>query len=633
MNYEEHLLNCAEWYHHHKPTVQKLPEFFDSEDQLFESMLESLLYEAHESIQEKIDLPERPVLNAVDLETDEPGIISATVGSNLDISRKKKSKPCEIKYSRISGMKTLDKSKEIEISEKKIDKLLLSAHNKLQKKIGKDQDAAAMHFMTKEEKAFERKRKKQESDAEKTRKKEEKDRKARVATTKDQPSVEALDELQEAMGDDDTQNQSHEPSLKPEQNKKEISDKPVKPKKEKEINYESVVTSADSLKPPRKNKDEVVIHPSPLPFDRHMTALTASGACKELRSTLLCGEPKKNKHLRIIEGPPGTGKTTKLIEDIVDFAKKNPDNRILVCSPTNVGICDLYSRAVKQKVVGHLMLSKQHTLDGVPVNNFVSLEDAKFVFCTFSGRSSPKMWHQSFSALFMDEAAQCPESIAWGVIRPDVKFIYMVGDTQQLSSIVSPQGKLLGHDKSLMERLIKMGVESEILTTQRRMHPQIVKYPNVRFYENKLTSIGTDYKTSQNPYEVHNVPGKETRIGTSYENESEAEYAIGVATDLAKLYSNVCIITPYLGQNRRLMSYKCNVPVYTVDSFQGKEADVIILCIVRTSQEGFWSDARRLNVALTRAKKILRVICDASSHTAGEIGSLVSDARKRNLLL
>ena len=87
-----------------------------------------------------------------------------------------------------------------------------------------------------------------------------------------------------------------------------------------------------------------------------------------------------------------------------------------------------------------------------------------------------------------------------------------------------------------------------------------------------------------------------------------------MVTKISETFSNIVIISPYKSQCQVLQdmlksSNIANVAVHTLDSFQGKEADVIILSTVRTgTQIGFWNDYRRLNVGLTRAKHILRVI-------------------------
>ena len=71
--------------------------------------------------------------------------------------------------------------------------------------------------------------------------------------------------------------------------------------------------------------------------------------------------------------------------------------------------------------------------------------------------------------------------------------------------------------------------------------------------------------------------------------------------------------------------------MHTVDSFQGREADAVVLSVVRTDTSGFWDDARRLTVALTRAKHILRVVgnCDLWKN---ELKLLFEDADRRALV-
>ena len=70
------------------------------------------------------------------------------------------------------------------------------------------------------------------------------------------------------------------------------------------------------------------------------------------------------------------------------------------------------------------------------------------------------------------------------------------------------------------------------------------------------------------------------------------------------------VITPYAAQVQLLLSRKAGVEVHTVDSFQGREADVVVLSVVRDGSggPGFWQDARRWTVALTRARRKLVVV-------------------------
>ena len=95
-------------------------------------------------------------------------------------------------------------------------------------------------------------------------------------------------------------------------------------------------------------------------------------------------------------------------------------------------------------------------------------------------------------------------------------------------------------------------------------------------------------------------------------------------------YEHVVIITPYQGQTRALLAAGAS-HVHTIDSFQGHEADAVIISTVRQKEIGFWSDKRRLSVALTRAKHCLRVV-GAAHEWSSELSRLAADAETRGLL-
>jgi len=81
----------------------------------------------------------------------------------------------------------------------------------------------------------------------------------------------------------------------------------------------------------------------------------------------------------------------------------------------------------------------------------------------------------------------------------------------------------------------------------------------------------------------------------------------------------VGVITPYRGQVKRLkelldMNVYPGLEISTVDSFQGREKEIMILSLVRSNdkhQVGFLSEEKRLNVAITRAKRMMAVVCDS----------------------
>ena len=104
----------------------------------------------------------------------------------------------------------------------------------------------------------------------------------------------------------------------------------------------------------------------------------------------------------------------------------------------------------------------------------------------------------------------------------------------------------------------------------------------------------------------------------SYHNKAEARFVAKHLVELLNNGSDAIAITPYIGQVaeiRRNLSKKHHDKVRTVDGFQGKEADFILLSLVRNNQRtgssrrwGFFRDPRRINVALSRAREGLIVI-------------------------
>jgi len=387
----------------------------------------------------------------------------------------------------------------------------------------------------------------------------------------------------------------------------------------------------------------MLVYESPVPHDRHLCALAACGVHPELCPTLLGGAPAANPRLCMIEGPPGTGKTTRLLDDLQAFlATASQTTRVLVCTPTNAGAADLYVRALRRDIVGHLSLAPESIPPGVPRAPLVPLESAAVIFCTISGRNSSRVRNLVVHATFLDEAALCPEALAWGLLRPEMGFLYMVGDTKQLSAVVSDAGRALAHGRSMMERLVALGVAVERLTEQHRMDPQMLDFPNRAFYGGTLrTAAGRAPDPCAGPgvvpYAVVQVAGAERRVGTSYCNPKEAEVAVRLALALQRRRGEgrVHILVPYTAAVKAVNDLGSGVRVSTIDSFQGKEADAVVLCITRVRREGFWSDARRLVVALTRARYELRVMGDFNSFRGDPTSSLCAladDAGRRGLM-
>ena len=181
-------------------------------------------------------------------------------------------------------------------------------------------------------------------------------------------------------------------------------------------------------------------------------------------------------------------------------------------------------------------------------------------------------------------------------------------------TIISPDARELS--VSLFERMVGK-CKKILLDTQYRMHPLINEFPSRTFYEGKLKS---DPKNAQkrcpSPYPKNVVfleaCGPEERHHTSYHNPTEAAAVKNLVTQYIEhgvKPENIGIISPYAEQVRRLRRL-VSVEVNTIDGFQGREKDLIIISLVRSLQMGFLRDFRRLNVALTRAIRELVIVAN-----------------------
>ena len=388
-----------------------------------------------------------------------------------------------------------------------------------------------------------------------------------------------------------------------------------------------------SIKTPTRvsapNVRDMTLYENPLSFDRHMTALCNARPPRHMEGALLRGEP--SNAVEAFNGPPGTGKTFHLIDRVRAVPKSES---VVVVHPTNVGAAQLYERLQAAGVHCALILPRTRVPLDTPTFAQRDNERLRIVVCTVSGRNSARLVRRAFDHVFIDEAAQIPEYLAWGLIDPAVKTMHMVGDVKQLPGVVSERGRRVGLDESLMSRMERAGFPVQQGVVQRRMHPEIVSFPNRVFYDGALSTAYSPRDTAQSdlpPYLVLGCRGAEEKHGTSWRNRDEvAQIARTVEEMAAHGMRDIVVITGYSAQCT-LLSEALSVPVHTVDSFQGREADCCIVSIVRTNAEGFWSDPRRLNVALTRAKHVMRVVCHP--HKTGVLGDLVRDAHERHLFV
>ena len=242
--------------------------------------------------------------------------------------------------------------------------------------------------------------------------------------------------------------------------------------------------------------------------------------------------------------------------------------------------------------------------------------------------------------MLIDEATQACESECLLPLLKGAKHAILVGDHCQLGPVVlCKNAAKAGLKMSLFERLVKLKMKPHMLQVQYRMHPKLSEFPSNTFYYGSLQNgVSIEERTHfnnfpwpdpKNPSFFFHIVGQEelSASGTSYLNRAEAEFIENVVNKL--LRSNVKadqigIITPYEGQRCYLVSHLLKpgnnnykeIEVVSVDSFQGREKDYIILSCVRSNENkiiGFLEDPRRLNVALTRARYGLIIVGNAQA--------------------
>ena len=268
--------------------------------------------------------------------------------------------------------------------------------------------------------------------------------------------------------------------------------------------------------------------------------------------------------------------------------------------------------------------------------------------CTFSGAGSQALRGMKFPVVFMDEAAQGLEPATWIPILSAEKVV-MAGDHCQLPpTIKSFEAGAAGLRQTLFEKVIARQPQSaRMLVTQYRMPELIMGFSSKIFYENRLRAapvtashrLGTEepiltfIDTAGSGYA--DFTDKETG---STQNNDEARFALRVMNSLLKRIGsgvfevnnwNIGLISPYRGQVEllktlvrdeddylKIKSMRERITIDTIDGFQGQERDLILISLVRSNARGeigFLSDTRRMNVALTRAKRKLIVVGDSAT--------------------
>lgn len=412
------------------------------------------------------------------------------------------------------------------------------------------------------------------------------------------------------------------------------------------------------------------------------------------------------RELAIVHGPPGTGKTTTLVQAIKALHQQNK-KQVLVVAPSNTAVdllteklaeeglnvlrvgnparvserlsattldCKmaahsgmkevkkLKKQAAEYKNMAHkykrnfgraeqeqrkALFNEAHKIikEVGKTEQFMMdelLAKAEIITATLVGANHYTVRNLKFEVVVIDEAGQALEPACWIPILKAQKVV-LAGDHQQLPpTIKSAEAARNGLNNTLLEKCVIRHPEAVVLLKEQyRMHETIMGYSSSVFYQQKLkahVSVAQRLLFPQDlPLLFVDTAGcgfNEKAEGTSTVNPEEAAFLIKhLMQFVAELeahyelenFPTIGIISPYKQQilvlkealfSADLQKYTDKISVNTIDSFQGQERDVIYISLTRSNNNneiGFLSDIRRMNVALTRARKKLVVIGDSST--------------------
>jgi len=332
----------------------------------------------------------------------------------------------------------------------------------------------------------------------------------------------------------------------------------------------------------------------------------------------------------LIWGPPGTGKT-KVIPEIV----QRVDGNILLGAFTNTAVDKMlialleHDPSTRFLRVGRSSDSPElvRRIGGDAAEFFTddlahkygtvkavknALQQARIVAATAHRASTiPYLRTRPFEIAIVDEAGQLTEPLTLGLILRAQRFV-LVGDDRQLPPVTRTRGLA----QSMFERLKRESTEVTLLETQYRMHPEIMNVSNRLFYDGRLKAGVTaqERKPPDGPdgAPVTFIPVESRRDGRS--NPEEAAVVLDLVRSMTANHGihpeSIGVVSPFRAQVvlLRQMLAGTGVTVDTVERFQGGERDIMILSFVRSRGTGFVFDDRRLNVAITRARRKLVLV-------------------------
>ncbi|OHS92785.1 putative regulator of nonsense transcript [Tritrichomonas foetus] len=402
-------------------------------------------------------------------------------------------------------------------------------------------------------------------------------------------------------------------------------------------------------------------------------------------SQIRCIKTALAQRFTLIQGPPGTGKTTVIAVLALSLVRAGIKPVLVCCqsnvatdfatrrvSQTGVKVCrvlsstreqvdndidqyttkKLASEQFGQKFQALLQSANEADRKSITKLEIQVVQSSEVVCTTCTSAGGARLGGGTkFEAVIFDESGQCVDpDLLIPLVRGCQRAI-LVGDHRQLGPVlISKKSQRARYDLPLMQRLILMGWKPSILKMQYRMHPGLAEFPSKTFYQGFLKDGVTEAKRTwpksfltwpnpNIPMFFWNVKSQEEYYenGLSYVNRHELGC---IAVLLDSMWKNginasdIGVITPYAGQQALLIEQlpdMCSIrdekffdeiEIASVDAFQGREKNFIILSNVRANDSydiGFLKDSRRLCVSLTRAKYGLIVIGCADTFSKNKL--------------
>ena len=369
--------------------------------------------------------------------------------------------------------------------------------------------------------------------------------------------------------------------------------------------------------------------------------------------------------LYLIQGPPGTGKTTAIVESIRRILGRNPGASILLSSHSNDAVDTGQERLLGFSHVRQARVAEPGKVPRRLRPTLVEgddLEPYNLVAGTCNRLAiDSRLRFKVFDWLILDEAnkVRANEALA---LMPLAKRWVMIGDLNQLPPVMEEAASTFKIEQPLDELVRddsfygwiwdKVPATSRImLPRQYRMREPIGRVVSDLFYEGKLIHEAPHPRMPLPwPFDRELV-WVDTGAQDEYRDAQRSvanEFEVALCKDITSIIrrrvrkAKLAVIAMYNSQVNRLQgSLKGIVPpddIESVDAFEGRESDAVILSLVRSNDRaaiGFLNDPNRVNVAISRAKKLLVIVGDSKTVIGGApelFGPLFEHAREDGLV-